>query len=295
MNDNKLIFSLVIGIIILFGLFMMISGNNDEAPTEIVSQTPIQIPQPPPVVPAAPLAEEPVVEPIEELVVLEEDAQAQLEIQSEPVETVTVEVEPQAAALPDLNDSDAFVLSSLAEIDGGAAVLTHLVSEELIRKFVVLTENVSRGEFPDRNLPVLGPQQAMQVRELGSEFFLMDESSYRRFDALVNVLSNIDTETAVSLYQRLLPLFRRAYAELGIPGSDFDEVLITAIDQVLNVRSAPQPQQLIRPSLNYLYADPEVENFTDVEKLLMRLGPENTQSLQRRLEFFKRRLQLGSM
>ncbi len=293
MNDNKLIFALVIGIIILFGVFMMISGRDDEAITEIVSQAPIQIPQPVPVVPAAPPTDEPVLEPVEELVVLTEETEPQLEIQSEPVEAPELELQP--APLPDLNDSDAFVLNSLAEIDGGSAVITHLVSEELIRKFVVLIENVSRGEFPDRNLPLQVPQQAMQVRELGSEFFLMDESSYRRFDASVNVLSNIDTETDGSYYKHKFPLFSQAYAEMGIPDSEFDEVLITAIDQVLNARSAPQPQQLIRPSLNYLYADPEVENFTDVEKLLMRLGPGNTQSLQRRLEFFKRRLQLGSM
>ncbi len=90
------------------------------------------------------------------------------------------------------------------------------------------------------------------------------------------------------------PLFREAYAELGIRNSDFNDVFLLAIDNVLEARTAPQPQQLIRPNLNYLYADPAIENYSAVEKLLLRLGPENTGNLQRRLEFFKRRLELDA-
>jgi len=98
----------------------------------------------------------------------------------------------------------------------------------------------------------------------------------------------------VDLYQRMQPLFREAYAELGLRNSDFNDVFMRAVNNVLEARTAPQPQQLIRPNLNYLHADPAIENYSAVEKLLLRLGPENTQSLQRRLEFFKRRLELDA-
>lgn len=292
MNDNKLILSLVIGVIILFGVFMMLTGEDEEPVSVSVSSEVAPVPEP--VLPApvqaeppaevAPPVEEPPVELVEEVVTAPEE---EVEVQ---VETEVVQApEP---VLPPLNNSDIFVTTELAELDGGSALLGYLVSEELIRKFVVMVENVSRGEFPERNLPLTGPQTPMQVTELGSEFYLMDGSSYRRFDMLVNALANISTDTAVEFYRQLQPLFRQAYAELGIPDSNFEDVFIRAIDQVLNARSAPQPQQLIRPSLNYQYADPQIENYSDVEKLLLRLGPDNTENLQRRLEFFKRRLQL---
>jgi hypothetical protein len=281
MNDNKLIFSLVIGIIVLFGLFMLLTGGDDEPVPAPVAQTPVQLPPPVPVTPA------PVPEPVEE--------QVEIVVEPEPVEEV-VEVEPvpEQPVLPALNDSDNFVLTELSQMDGGMPVLSFLVTDEIVRKFVIMVENISRGEFPDRNLPVQGPQEPMRVTELGSEFYLMDAVSYRRFNTLVNALTSIDTATVVTFYQRLLPLFRNAYAELGIPNSDFRDVTIAAIDNVLNARQAPQPQQLVRPSLNYLYADPQIENYSDVEKLLMRLGPGNTQTLQSRLAQIKRGLETGA-
>lgn len=296
MNDNKLIFSLVIGVIVLFGLFMMLTGDDQEPVTVIVSDEPIE---PSPVLPVIPEVTEeiPVTEP-EEIVevideIIEQPVEEVIEVTEDQITEVDNVIEPEPD-LPNLNNSDNYVREELAIMDGGASLLMYLVSDELVRKFVIMIENISRGEFPERNLPLLYPQERMTVTELGSEFYLMDEQSYQRFNSLVTSLTNISTERAVDFYQQLQPLFREAYAELGLRNSDFNDALMLAIDNVLNARTAPQPQQLIRPNLNYLYANPEIENYTDVEKLLLRIGPENTERLQRRLEFFKRRLELNS-
>lgn len=287
MNDNKLIFSLVIGVIVLFGLFMILTGEEQDPVTVIVNndldQEEFSLPDA-----TDDIIETPVIEGIADLEA----------IFVEPVEEIIEEVEnlvepePVIPALPSLNNSDPFIKEELAALDGGSPLLRYLVSEELLRKFVVMIENISRGEFPERNLPLLYSQERMTVTELGSEFYLIDEQSYQRFNSLVEVLTNISTETAVDFYQNLQPLLSEAYAELGIPNTDFNDVFMQAIDNVLNARTAPQPQQLIRPNLNYLYADPAIENYSSVEKLLLRLGPENSESLKRRLEFFKRRLEL---
>lgn len=299
MNDNKLIFSLVIGVLVLFGLFMLLTGEKQEPVTVIVNneveQEELQLP---------PIVDEIVEAPVEEA----EEVIAELETISEetaeelvvPTEEVIAEVEiliepePVIPTLPSLNNSDDFVKEELAAIDGGSPLLAHLVSEELVRKFVVMIENISRGEFPERNLPLLNPEERMTVTELGSEFYLIDEQSYQRFNSLVSGLTNISTDTAVDFYHHMQPLFREAYAELGMRDSDFNKVFMQTIDNVLEARTAPQPQQLIRPNLNYLYGDPAIESYSTVEKLLLRLGPENTESLQRRLAFFKRRLELDA-
>ena len=287
MNDNKLIFSLVIGVIVLFGLFMILTGEEQDPVTVIVNndldQEEFSLPDvtddiiETPVIEGIADLEAIFVEPVEEII--------------EEVENL-VEPEPVIPTLPSLNNSDPFIKEELAALDGGSPLLRYLVSEELLRKFVVMIENISRGEFPERNLPLLYSQERMTVTELGSEFYLIDEQSYQRFNSLVEVLTNISTETAVDFYQNLQPLLSEAYAELGIRNTDFNDVFMQAIDNVLNARTAPQPQQLIRPNLNYLYADPAIENYSSVEKLLLRLGPENSESLKRRLEFFKRRLEL---
>jgi len=296
MNDNKLIFSLVIGVIVLFGLFMMLTGDDQEPVTVIVSDEPRE---PSPALPVMPeVTEEVTVADPEEIIeaieeIIEPPVEEVIDVTEELIAEVENVVEPEPV-LPLLNNSDSYVREELATMDGTSSLLMYLVSDELVRKFVVMIENISRGEFPERNLPLLYPQERMTVTELGSEFYLMDEQSYQRFNALVTSLTNISTESAVDFYQQLQPLFREAYAELGLRNSEFNDVLMLAIDNVLNTRMAPQPQQLIRPNLNYLYANPEIENYSDVEKLLLRLGPENTERLQRRLEFFKRRLELDS-
>ncbi len=298
MNDNKLIFSLVIGVIVLFGLFMLLTGDEQEPVTVILTNEVEQeeLPAPCLVDIEDEILEEALEEIEEETAMFEENTEEIIEPMEELVAVVESlpEPEPVMPTLPALNNSDDFVKEELAVMDGGSPLLRHLVFEELVRKFVVMIENISRGEFPERNLPLLYPEERMTVTELGSEFYLMDERSYQRFNSLVEVLSNISTETAVDLYQRMQPLFREAYAELGLRNSDFNDVFMRAVDNVLEARTAPQPQQLIRPNLNYLYADPAIENYSAVEKLLLRLGPENTQSLQRRLEFFKRRLELDA-
>jgi len=296
MNDNKLIFSLVIGVIVLFGLFMMLTGDDQEPVTVIVSDEPRE---PSPALPVMPeVTEEVTVADPEEIIeaieeIIEPPVEEVIDVTEELIAEVENVVEPEPV-LPLLNNSDSYVREELATMDGNSSLLMYLVSDELVRKFVVMIENISRGEFPERNLPLLYPQERMTVTELGSEFYLMDEQSYQRFNALVTSLTNISTESAVDFYQQLQPLFRETYAELGLRNSEFNDVLMLAIDNVLNARMAPQPQQLIRPNLNYLYANPEIENYSDVEKLLLRLGPENTERLQRRLEFFKRRLELDS-
>ena len=295
MNDNKLIFSMVIGVIVLFGLFMLLTGEEQDPVTVIVTNDSEQEEFSPPNV-ANEIIQIPAVE-------VEDDFAERGAIDEnfvEPVEEIIsdaanlVEPEPVIPALPSLNNSDAYIKEELAALDGGSPLLRYLVSEELLRKFVVMIENISRGEFPERNLPLLYPQERMTVTELGSDFYLIDEQSYQRFNSLVEVLANISTETAVDFYLHLQPLLGEAYAELGIRNTDFNDVFIQAIDNVLNASTAPQPQQLIRPNLNYLYADPAIENYSSVEKLLLRLGPENAESLKRRLEFFKRRLELDA-
>lgn len=300
MNDNKLIFSLAIGVIFLFGLFMLLTGDEQEPLTLIVANESVEeenqsasqelISEEVLVSEVEQVVEEVVDVVIEDLIEPLEDVVAAVEPQNELI----VEPEPEVPALPGLNNSDAFVVEELTLMDGGSSILMHLVSEELVRKFVVMIENISRGEFPERNRPIMNPTESMTITELGSEFYLMDEESYQRFNGLVTSLTNISTETAVGFYQRLQPLFREAYAELGLRNSEFEDVFMLAIDNVLNARTVPQPQQLIRPNLNYLYANPEIENYSAIEKLLMRLGPENTESLQRRLEFFKRRLEIDA-
>lgn len=228
---------------------------------------------------------EEVAETEDELPVEADEEQAAVQ-EPEPEPEPETEPEPEVA-LPDLNESDEFLLSRLSELEGGDSLTRLLVSDEIIRKFVILTENARNGLLPQRDLPVRRIEDPIEVQRVGEDEFIMQPSSYRRFDFFVDTFMAIDTEEALSLYMSLLPLLQEAYAELGHPDQDFNQVVIDAIDTVLEARTFEGPFQLERPSVVYEYADERIESLNDVEKLLLRMGPENRNKFQEKLREFR--------
>tara|TARA_R110002072_G_scaffold301164_1_gene480195 strand:+ start:55002 stop:55856 length:855 start_codon:yes stop_codon:yes gene_type:complete len=200
-------------------------------------------------------------------------------------------VEP-VESLPPLNDSDQVLFARLAEMELGASLLRLLAPEDLIRKFVVYAHNASLGELPQLDYPLRRVQGEFVVREIDTNLWETDPASHRRYDALIDTLTGLEPQQAMSVYRALKPLFQEAYAEIGFQ-DDFDQVLISAIDQVMNAPQEEGPFQLIKPSVMYLYADSRIEDMSPVQKQLLRIGPENTAKLQARLPAYRERLRIG--
>jgi hypothetical protein len=205
------------------------------------------------------------------------------------VEVVEVEIPAEEAAvdLPRLNNSDSFVAEKLRELSSGASLLSFLVDEQLVRRTVVLIENISRGQYPQTALPYKPVSEEMQVSTVDGRLFTMEASSYTRFDAAITAFVALDTDQAVGLYKLLSPLLQQAYAEIGFRDAEFKQALIKAIDAVLTAPEVEGPFQLVKPSVMYLYADTRLEELADMNKQLIRLGPENSARLKAKLREFK--------
>ncbi len=208
------------------------------------------------------------------------------EVGTEPASSDEAEQAVAEVALPSLNESDAFVREQLQNLRNGAALLGLLADGELIRKFVVFVDNVSREEFPQTDLPYRPIGVAMPVRELDQNLFLMEADSHERFDAFIDAMVAVDVEQAHALYRLLRPLFQHAYAEIGYSGRDFDDTLRKAINNVLQASDSAGPYQLVKPSVMYLFADSELENADAVHKQLVRIGPRNSTRIMARLAEF---------
>lgn len=203
-------------------------------------------------------------------------------------ETPAEPVEP----IPTLNNSDAYVLQRLAGMELGASLLRLMVSDEIIRKFVVFTHNVAEGDLPQLEYPLRRVQPEFMVREIDDNLYEMDTASFRRYNTLVDTLVALEPAQALRIYDALRPLFQEAYQELGYR-DPFDQVLIEAIDRIMAARTVEGPFQLIKPSVMYIYAESQIEALTPVEKQLLRMGPENVAKLQARLPAYRERLQVG--
>lgn len=208
------------------------------------------------------------------------------------VETAPV-VEPEAPApeievveLPSLGDSDSFVLTRLRDLQNGMALVRMLADDQLVRRFVVFVDNVSRGELPETNLPYRPMQQEMPVRNIDDNLYVMEEAAFHRFDQFVDAFVALDTDQAMGLYRLVAPLFQQAYMELGYRDVEFDSVLRRAIRIVVQTEAVEGNLQLIKPSVMYLYADSAIEGMQDVQKQLIRLGPQNSARLKAKLDEF---------
>ena len=237
------------------------------ARTPSLPQTRLQPRDEPPAIATAPVIEEPPVE-------------------VEITEPVLQEAPSEVVQLPSLNDSDAFVFEGLRALQNGAAVISVLADEQLIRSIVVFVDNISRGEFPQTGLPY----QEMPVRNIDENLFVMAPSAHARFDSIIDTFVSVDTEQAMALYRTLGPLFQQAYAEIGYRNVDFDDTLRSAINIVLRSPNVEGPYQLVKPSVMFLYADANIENMVEVQKQLIRIGPENTEKLKAKLRLFAEQL-----
>jgi hypothetical protein len=192
--------------------------------------------------------------------------------------------------LPSLNESDSFVLPRLAALETGESLMRVLASEDLIRKFVVFTDNVAGGNLPQLEYPVQRMTEEMVVSSLDNKLYVMEPASYARFDEIIDTIVAVDVDQGLSLFLMMGPLFQTAFAELGYGDRSFDTVLLEAIDSVLNARTVEGPLQLVKPSVMYLYAEQEIEDMSSVEKQLIRIGPDNTRKLKAKLTEYRARL-----
>lgn len=209
----------------------------------------------------------------------------------EPPQTV-MEVEP----LPSLNNSHESLLENLQSL-GSQGLVKLLVSEELIRKFVLAVNGVQEGKVVADYRPVVSPTSPFLVESFnvvvdGNEVSQerIDNKNFARYEPYVHALALIDSDAAINLYKRYYPLLEEAFRELGLKKKNFHSVLIGAIDNILAAPDIQGDLLLLRPKVFYQYADPALESMPQTHKLMLRMGPENARSVKASLRQLRARL-----
>ncbi len=188
-------------------------------------------------------------------------------------------IEPVKDPLPLLDNSDDWLKLKLPEITWRKELLKLIIDEDMVRRFVVFTDNFSQGLVAYEHSPFAAPVSSFSALENkksdNSTELLWDENSARRFTLYVDLLRSFDSTTLVEWYIELKPLINQAYGELGYPDEDFTEVLQSAITRVLDMELPKEPLALERPSVMYRFKNKSIESLDDSDKLLLRLGKEN--------------------
>ena len=190
------------------------------------------------------------------------------------------EPEPEPFELPLLSDSDAFVRELVSALSAHPGFAAWLVTDDLIRRFVVAVENVANRRNPAQHVTFMKPDSRFQTEGDEPEM-LIAPASYRRYDGVTQIIASLDTNGTSQLYRQLLPLMNEAYAELGIPDATFSDSVLRAIVHVLETPVIEgRPMIESRASFYYEYTDPVLEGLSAPQKQLLGIGPENLRTIQ---------------
>ncbi len=186
-----------------------------------------------------------------------------------------------AKPLPALADSDPPVADSLSGLFG-RALEPFLVPKNIVRHTVVTIDNLPRKKTAVQMWPVK-PIGGELVAAGEAEEFTLGGDNYARYEPLIKIVQGTDTAQLTAMYKQYYPLFQQAYVDLGYPDGYFNDRLVEVIDHLLATPDVKGPILLKRPSVNYEFVDPELENRSAGQKTLIRMGSENAAVVKAKL------------
>lgn len=204
-----------------------------------------------------------------------------------PVAQVTT---PQVEPIPTLADSDSYVKAKTLDVANGMKIDPILVEKDIIRHFVVFVDNIAQGQLARKVSPLKVPNSQFTVSDVSNRTYL-NPDSYHRYDLYADFISNLDEQQLVTTYEQLTPLLNQAFDELGYNNGSFNERMIDAIDVVLAAPIIEQAIELNSVSVNYKFVDPQLESLPNAQKLMIRMGPENSKKVKMALRKLKKQLQ----
>jgi hypothetical protein len=206
---------------------------------------------------------------------------------SQPVQPVQPIQPPQ----PTLANSDSFMIDALAELVGNKSLMKIFHTDRVIKRIVATIDNLPDLRAPMKVMPIeRAPGKFITAGEEND--LTISPSNAERYTPYVKIAKAIDAKKLVELYVRLYPLFQGSYENLGYPKKYFNDRLIVALDDLLAAPDIKEPVKLVQPNVFYLYADPDLEERSIGQRILMRIGSSNEAIMKAKLRELKKELLL---
>lgn len=185
----------------------------------------------------------------------------------------------EAPAGPAPVATPAQVRSLLEAVSPDARFRRWLAEGDLVRRWVVVTDNLAEGVSPRRQLAFLAPARPFSVKRRAGREVIAPES-YRRYDDFADVVASVDAQALASAYRGLHPVLEAAYRALGYPNASLDQATARALRRIEAAPVREGEIAVVETDGVYAFADARLEKLGDVEKHLLRMGPRNTRLLQ---------------
>ena len=268
-----------IGALVLVSVVAGVIVLNEKTPPP-PPVTPIENVEPK-VIPAAEIEVEPTPEQITEPTkVTEENAVIPEVVETEIIEP---EIEPEPEPLPKLDESDTLAIDKVKELSWLPTATKYINNKDLIRNFVTFIDNASRGDLAAKFSPIVSPTAKFSINEIEQEMYI-DPESYKRYTPYVDTINSLNVDMAINALVFMTPLIDEAYMELGYDKGAFTNTLNQALAEMLQAPVIRNPIKVVAPSAMYKYADPQLEGLSDIQKLMLRMGPDNITKLRPKLQ-----------
>lgn len=179
-----------------------------------------------------------------------------------------------------LDQSDDTLEHQLNELVGPGKLESLINLQDLIRHFVATVDNAGGNHLASRVSPFKPLESEFAVSENAGVTTISPEN-YARYSPYVDLMTAVDSQKLVDIYTHYYPLFQSAYRELGMKGY-FNDRLVKVIDKALDTPIIKEPIAL-HSSGYYQFADPHLESRPIVQKILLRLGPQQEERVQQKL------------
>jgi len=201
-----------------------------------------------------------------------------------PPEKVVVIEEKKVPPPPlvKLGESDNLVRERAKDLSSHSKLLAWLKIKNIIRRIVATVDSISEGSSPRAHLRFLAPKEGLTVKKVEKKIFI-NPRSYHRYNLVSDVFQSLNTEATIRVYKELKPLFQEAYREQGYPDRDFQDALIGAIRELLRVPVVEGDIPVEEVVLSYVMLDDKLEELSDAQKHLLRMGSVNTRKIQGKL------------
>ncbi len=197
---------------------------------------------------------------------------------------------PEQAKPEPLDISDKAIITALEGVAEIPALTDMLVTDDLLRRFVVYTDNLANSELAENFAIFKAPDKPFRIYQQGGKQWV-DAASYKRYTPYVESLEAMSVDSMMTLYQRYKPAIQSIYQEVGYE-QNFDQTLLGAIEQLLDTPEIPIPVEVYSDSVMYKYRDERLENLTPVQKQLLRTGPENMRRIKAKLRELRDKLSI---
>ncbi|HYV66664.1 MAG TPA: DUF3014 domain-containing protein, partial [Myxococcales bacterium] len=199
---------------------------------------------------------------------------------------------PADVKLPTAEESDARIRADAAKLSSRPEWAEWLKQSGLLERWVVVTDNLSEGVSPRKQLGFLGPSKPFHVQQKRNKTTI-DPRSYARYDTFADVVASIDAKGFANLARDLHPWLQAAYHALGYPNRNIDTAAAQALQRIAAAPSVEGPVEL-NPGKGalYLFADEKLEKQGAVEKHFLRMGPRNTKLIQAKAKEIAQALEL---